>query len=426
MNPLKCYKPYKQDDFEYGIFINRLAPGKNSVTVNFASEDQDFTIIVRKNKKIFQKVTTQEKSVTINHLPEQSELTVQIISKKNKSAIRKFHTGDFLHDVINYVDKEETQYAHSGNFLGSPFIIRFQGKLWVTMDIFKNGGTKDNGHTATMLFVSEDEGKSWQFVCDFVPSQWGRLFVVNNELYFYGSNLFDNSIDLIKSNDGFNWGESVTIVEEGRTSPTQILVDDKYIVFAFRGVVGDNESHVKVASGNIRSGLMHPASWRISNEIVPDFAWGGDQTMRYAEEGNIVEYNNQIYVFLRFAYQTALVLHYDLQSNELRFEKTIDMECGWCKFYIEKYQGYYYAMGNTTCFPRQVMKLYRSCDLEKWDEVKIIDDITHLDKDLNGVQYPSFFIEKDKLYLVLRIALNGAETFHNSNATVFDILNVKI
>jgi len=422
---LQVYKPYKQQNFDYSIFINRLAPGKDNLIINFDSKDTEFIVKVFQEDKVINECKTTSKTAYIDKLPLNSFLSVQVFSKNNKSEVRKFHTGEYKHSLINYVDKEEKQYSYSGNFLGSPFITKFKNKLWVTMDIFKNGGIKNNGHIETMLFVSSDNGNSWDFVCDFVPAQWGRLFVLENTLYFIGSNLTENTTQIISSNDGYNWGESSLICKDGTTTPTSIAITKDYVVFTMRIILEGNNSHIIVARGDIKSGLLNSSSWVTSNVIVPDFSWGGDQTIHYAEEGNTIEHNGEIYVLLRFAFKKSLMLHYNVNDNVLKYFKTIDLECGWCKFFIEKYKDNYYAIGNHLCFPRQIVKLYKSKDFETWNEVKIIDDISCLDKDLNGIQYPSFFIEKNKIYLVLRIALNGSETFHNSNAIGFDVIDIK-
>jgi len=415
---LKAYRPYKQDNFNYDTFITRLAPGEKCVFIDFESRDKSFTISIFKDKEIIKEIKTDSNHAFITDLPINSLLSVKVTSEHFESEERKFHTGDYRLDLINYVDKEETQYAYSGNFLGSPFIIKFKNQLWATMDLFKNGGTTNNGHIETILFTSKNEGLSWDYVCDFVPSQWGRLFVLEDKLYFYGANLVDNTVEMICSNDGYSWGDSIKVLTGYVCTPTSIVVNKDYVIFALRSITS-KDSHLVLACGDIKKGLMNESSWKVSNEIIPEFSWGGDQNIRYSEEGNVIEYDEKIYALYRFAYKKSSMFSYDPITNTLKFENIIDLECGWCKFFIQKYNGTYYAIGNTTCFPRQVIKLYKSNDIEHWEEVKVIDDITYLDKDFNGIQYPSFFIEDDIIYLVLRIALNGSETFHNSNAIGF-------
>ena len=58
-------------------------------------------------------------------------------------------------------------------------------------------------------------------------------------------------------------------------------------------------------------------------------------------------------------------------------------------------------------------------DLENWETVRTLEDISERSVEFDGVQYPNFFVEIGNFYTVLRNALHGAHTFHDSNATVF-------
>jgi hypothetical protein len=65
-----------------------------------------------------------------------------------------------------------------------------------------------------------------------------------------------------------------------------------------------------------------------------------------------------------------------------------------------------------------------SDDLENWHVVRDIIDIRHLDRWKNGVQYVDFEIEGEELIFLCRTALNGADSFHNSNYSTFHRIKI--
>ena len=425
------YRPYKNSGTNYDIYICRIAPNKSSVVIDWISGKYGpFVVEIKENNVTIQRQVTYKYSAKIDGLKENSEYSVTVTSDAFKSNERLFVTGDYLFDVINYVHPKETQYLYSGNFLGSPSITRFKGDLYVTMDIFKNGGVS-TGHIGSYLYVSKDEGKSWAYVCDFVPAQWGRLFTLNDKLCFISSDLINKEMHYIESIDGVNFSKPTIIRKcDGyvvTTWPTQIAIYQNKIyvgcTYDFFNPNGESKSGLLI--GDINKDLLNEEAWTYTNTVTPEFSWGGDQTRKYMEEGNVIEYNGDIYMLFRFAFKKAVMLKLDKDTNELKFDKVIDAEFGWCKFFIEKdkKENCYYAMGNTICFPRHVINLYKSKDLEHWEKVKNILDISNMDKDYRGVQYPSFFIENDNFYTIIRTALNGSETFHNSNAITFSIIS---
>ena len=159
-------------------------------------------------------------------------------------------------------------------------------------------------------------------------------------------------------------------------------------------------------------------------QVEFDWCEHSDKNIRFAIEGNVVVKGGELFVLSRYAGKKALMWKYDKRNpqNAPIFHKVIDFDCGHCKFFIQEAEdGMYYAMGNTECYPRQILKLYRSNNLEDWETLKVLEDISSMPAETNGVQYPSFFIENGKFYTILRNALNDAHSFHDSNAIVFKV-----
>ena len=430
--------PYHNDDsaVNYNLMIVRVSPEKNGVILEWVGKTTgDFTVQIYRNKNLIVEMRSDKNEIEIDNLKSNTEYSAVIRADNQASDRRLFVTGDYLYPVVNYYNPKDRVYDFSGNFLGSPHIVRFHEKLFCTMDTFKNGGTA-SGHKQSIVFISDDDGKKWRYLSEIVPAEWGRFIIVKDELYFIGTKVGEGVI-FYKTTDGitFEKGDVISPEYDGKdvyfcSSPTHILVKGDYVYFVGGApyyIDGVAYSSLTMAKGNVKTGLLNKKSWTFSNTLYPDPAWNIDaENHRYAEESNVVERNGEIYVISRYFTNKALMTRYDKENNKLEFYKIIDLEIGYCKFYIEKNEedGYYYAMGNHRCFPRQILKLYRSKDLENWEYVKTIKDITETDKNLNGIQYPSFIIENNVAITVIRTALNGSENFHNSNAVTFAKINL--
>jgi hypothetical protein len=91
--------------------------------------------------------------------------------------------------------------------------------------------------------------------------------------------------------------------------------------------------------------------------------------------------------------------------------------------------GKYYTLATRITDPahvheRTLLSLMASDDLENWQVVRDIIDIRHLDRWKNGVQYVDFEIEGEELIFLCRTALNGADSFHNSNYSTFHRIKI--
>lgn len=402
------------------LHIVRLSPGINDVTIEVDSGGNPFYVDLFMGGSAINTFVSEKSTFTIEKLSPNTEYSVVARNASFSSEKRRFITGNYRFYPINYLHPKDDCYKESGHFLGSPCLIEFKNYLFAMMDVFDNGGT-NHGHLLSILYVSKNGGKDWSFVKYFRPAQWGTLFIFNEKLYFVATDLVNKGIGIFASDDGFNWSDQYRIADgDYATSPTNVAIKDNKIYLAPRehDTQGNSITHLLIGDGT--KDLLEKDSWIVTNGFMPPFSLGGDQTIHYAEEGNAVEYNGEIYALYRFAYKKALMLK--LVGTELQFYKVIDMECGWCKFVVKKDGDTYYAMGNNTCYPRNLISLYKSKDLEHWETVKVIEDIRSIeDIEHNGIQYPYFIIKNDKLYTLLRIALNEADTFHNSNVIGFKV-----
>ena len=68
---------------------------------------------------------------------------------------------------------------------------------------------------------------------------------------------------------------------------------------------------------------------------------------------------------------------------------------------------------------RATLSVYKSADLEHWSFVNDVLDYSHLDQQITAFQYPSVLIENSEALILSRTALNGADSFHDSNLITF-------
>ena len=100
--------------------------------------------------------------------------------------------------VVNYLHPDDSYYAFSGHALCSPSLVRHpDGHLLASMDVF-SGGFPQN---LTLIFRSDDDGKTWHYLSELMPCFWGKLFIHKGELYMlsvsteYGDLLIGKSVD---------------------------------------------------------------------------------------------------------------------------------------------------------------------------------------------------------------------------------------
>ncbi len=432
-NPFS-YRPYRLFGKEESpIQIVRVAPDRNSVRLEWLGEKKNYTLFFYKGEKTIKKIEITGTSALAEGFKENEEYSVNVSDGENTSEKRFFVTGDYRGEVINYLHPNDLKYDFSGRFLATPSIARFQENLYVVMDVFR-GGNQTGAFNLSLLFRSEDNGKNWNYVCDLLPCFWPTLFTADGKLCILACETELGSLVVSSSGNGVDWETPTVLIYGGgygnpgpHKSATPPLEYDGKLYFGVEyGGYGVKRFDSLVVSLELGKDVMNIDSWTVSDKRRVEFEWGGDLNIRFAIEGNIAERNGELFDILRFTAGKALMLHYDKNYPEKapEFYKVIDFPLGHCKFYIVKGEdGIYYAMGNETCYPRHIVALYRSRDLENWEKVKTLADISALSAADDGIQYPAFVMEGEKMYTVLRTGLNGADSFHNTNAVTFGIFD---
>lgn len=414
------------------IYICRLAPDTESVELQWLSEAESVEVVLCENGNEKKYRVNNSHSFSIDGLKKNMLYSVYVSDGKYESNIRLFNTGDYHGKVINYIHKDDKQFDQIGSFLGSPSVVRYKGELYVSMDIF----TKDEGSmNCTLIFKSSDNGVTWQYLTDIAPCEWGGLFVAQDKLCILGCSGENASAIISVSTDGLNWtipslvafGSSGTRAKYGIiVSPnSKIILNNKLYASYCIGSLGTGVIDCGILICDLNKDITDSTAWTRTNTVTVDHDWGGDPKIKYCEEGNIVEREGQIYCLLRFAHKRALMNKWD--GETYKFYKIVDLPVAHCKFVISSRQkdGFYYCIGNDRCYPREKILLLKSPDLEKWEIVQIVDDISDLQSETNGIQYPMFLPEGNDWPMVVRTALNDADSFHNSNSITFNRINIK-
>lgn len=358
--------------------------------------------------------------------------------------VRLVRTGDAPENttVINYLHPEDEQYAFSGRFLCSPSIARLSdGTLIAGMDVY--GGRM--AQNLMILFSSSDDGRTWQYLTDLYPFYWGSLFVHRGALYVLGLTTEYGNLQISRSTDGGKTWELPTILLYGSNvlcanggmhrAPMHVVPYGGRLYTTCEYGCWAMHSHLPaVLSVDENADLMCADNWVYTGFLPFTGKWAAECTPQgNTMEGNVVlAPDGELYNILRWSKGKALVLKMDKTDPEasLEYVSLIDMPVSSSMFRILPYKSGYILVTNRlkpTSYPtpeeenpyRYMLSLYRSDDLRHWDFLTDLIDGSDLPPKLTGFQYPSPVLCGDTLYLTIRSAYNGADSFHNSNTILF-------
>ncbi len=423
------YTPYvipngEQVDLPYVI---TLAPQDDKVKFEWVDlknpSNTECSAFLSYNGFEYEEVKISSNLAVMNVTPEKDCFLYIQTKDGRKSIPRPFRSGHYPGTVINYINPEDKQYIFSGRFLGSPFILKTtKGTLFVSLDYFDGA----QGQNFAQIYRSDDNGKTWQYVTDLFPAFWASLFEHNDKLYAVTLSHEYGDLTVLESLDeGKTWHGIVLSRGSGHfrhpgwhknTAPVVKHNGRIWIGIEF-GTWTTTQFSMSVLSIDENADFMNIENWTIAEHYIldkdlPDAenTWGGI-------EGNVVVTpDGELVNILRHGKKKALVLSIDKDNPKakLKFKEFIDFPMAYTKFDIKQDGDTYYAMGNLSP-NRNILDLYTSKDLKTWTKKKTLLDMSSYPAKYVGIQYPTFFIEGNKLKTVLRVAYNGADTFHNSN-----------
>ncbi|MBO5200128.1 MAG: hypothetical protein J6B93_02490 [Clostridia bacterium] len=446
------YRPYKPLLWNVGdIYICRVVPYTNSITLEWLGEDLgSYSVFFRKrNEGDFSLAgVTEENAFTILGLDTNTDYEFYVSSENKKSRTRLAHTGEGYGITVNYLHPEDEAYSFSGRYLCSPSMVRHpEGFLLASCDLYGPGHPQN----LTLIFRSDDNGASWHYLSELMPCFWGKLFIHRDELYMlactteYGDLVIGRSLDggrsfsapvtLLRGSGGKNGNVGV------HKNPQNIIIKDGRLWNTMEWGSWANSDYyhaVMVMSCGIDDDLLNPESWHFSEPVKYDPQWEGtvngvskgniEGTLTVAPDGNL--YNIMRYSIVRGEPPYGLVLAYKVNTEDpdapLAYSHSIKMPCNESKFTIkfDDTSGKYYSVATRIdCEKRKnrrsLLSLLCSTDLENWCVVCDLADYRDEDDDHIGFQYCDFEFDGDDLIYLCRTAINGANSFHDSNYLTF-------
>lgn len=446
------YAPYKPPMIEVGdIYICRIVPFEKSIHIEWLGEDgAQYSVFYRK-RNVDDFVCAGETTrcaFDILELEQETDYEFFVQAGEKHSRTRLARTGVcFFGSVVNYLHPEDDVYAFSGRYLCSPSFVRLpDGTLVASMDVF----TEFYPQTLSLVFRSEDDGKTWHYACELFPCFWGKLFVYQQELYMLACSTEYGDLLIAKSTDGGrSFGEPRVLLRGGNGKNGQPGVHkNPQPVVEYNGRLwntlewgswGQGYHAAMVASAPIGSDIMQPENWLFSEPVAYNSAWEGvpqGYSKGVLEGCLVVGPDQKLYNIMRYQmemltpnYGLALVFEVNTDHPEapLRYVRAMNFPANHSKFEIkyDEVSGYYYSLASRITDSknfnsRNLLSLMRSKDLYSWDVLSDVIDRRKQDPQKEGFQYVDFEIEGEDILFLCRTAINGAHNFHDANYSVFD------
>lgn len=440
------YAPYRPFLTEVGdIYICRVVPFEDKIHFEWLEKCGECSVYIRiKGEGEFALVgRTEENEFDITYLETGKDYEFYVESGDKKSRVRLAHTGKCVGTTVNYLHPEDDAYAFSGKYLCSPSLVRLpNGRLLASMDVFANGYPQN----LTLIYSSDDDGKTWHYLSELMPCFWGKLFVHKDELYMlsvsteYGDLLIGKSTDggksfsapvtLLRGANGKHGSEGV------HKNPQNIVYHNGRIYESLEwGSWGNLEYNhaAMVMSADENSDLLNPESWSFSYPVKFDYFTDELKSLKkpvMTIEGTLVEdKEGKLLDVMRFG-KRGTVLVYKVNEKDhdapLEFNSLIQMDTGFSKFMIkyDKVSDKYYSVvsrlyeGGTES-SRNLLALMASDDLKNWSLACDILDYRETDPNYVGFQYVDFEFDGDDIIFLCRTAFNGAHNFHDANYSTF-------
>jgi len=431
--------------------ICRLAPFETGVEVEVLEPGASVHIREKDTREPWRIVRTEGRAAVIGGLRPDTdyELFAQIPGGA-RGRPRYARTGFYPDRIVNYLYPQDDAYAFSGRYLCSPTLVRVpSGALIAGMDVFEGGGPQD----LTLLFLSEDKGITWRYLCDLFPAYWGALFVHRGVLYNLCTHTENGHVLIGASYDeGFTWTGPILLFAGGngprscgfQRQPVPIITHGGKLITSID--CGAWSSPTKYGTATLfaqdDADLLDPSSWTISDITYyspgwPDSPEGGQITLL---EGSVYEAaDGRLVNLLRMQMDRsnpscgkACLLELDPEHLERapKFLKIIDMPTGAnSRTHIlrDPVGGKYWGIGNLVTDPdtprmRSVLALTFSDDGYGWRVAKILLDYSERNPAEVGFQYTSFVFDGDDILYLSRTAFNGAHNFHDANCQTFGVV----
>lgn len=442
------FSPYRPPFFEVGEpYLCRVAPSERAITLEWLGEENGhYRVFWRPEgdgEFLFADVTGT--SYPIESLSPDTDYECYVEGAQGKSRVRLARTCAIEGTVVNYLHPRDGAYAYSGQYLCSPCLLRHpDGYLLASMDIFASEAPQN----LTLIFRSDDNGKTWHYQCELYPCFWGRMFVHRGALYMIACSTEYGDLLIGRSDDGGKTFGVPTVLLRGschsktagvhkNPQPPMLYRGKLYMTMEW-GSWGEGYHAAMVASVPEEADPLDAGAWRFTEPVRYDPTWNGvaegkstgniEGTLAVFPDGNL--YNVMRYDMSRCTPSNGLVLAYRVNPDDpeapLLYDHAIALPGNNSKFTIryDEERGYYYTiisriLGVGHGGDRNLLSLMRSRDGDHWTLVCDLIDHRDLDPKKIGFQYVDFFFEGDDLLWLCRTAWGEPHNFHDANYSVF-------
>lgn len=439
------YSPYHPFLWEVGdIYVCRVAPDKNSIHLEWLSSgDGEYQIFCRKrgDEEFLDCGVTTLCEFDIIGLESDTDYEFFVRSDEKKSRVRLARCAECVGTVVNYLHPDDNCYAFSGKALCSPSLVRHpDGFLLASMDVFKG----ESPQNLTLIFRSDDDGKTWHYISELMPCFWGKLFIHKGELYMLSVSTEYGDLLIGKSDDGgktFSAPVALLRGSNGKRGFAGIHKNPQNVVYHNGRIYETLEwgswldkgyfHGAMVMSCDENADLLEPENWHFTPPIVHDPSWeGADPNAKHGNiEGTLtVAPDGKLYNIMRYQTNQKKVLAFLVDDDPdvpLKYSHAISFDGNLSKFMIkyDAVSGRYYSIISRRIdepkTARNLLSLVSSNDLEKWELVCDLIDRRYDDPRMIGFQYVDFEIEGEDLIYLCRTSMNGAANYHDANYSTF-------
>ena len=440
------YAPYRPFLWNVGdIYICRIAPSATTIHLEWLSaEENSYEIFCRKRgDEAFAPIgKTAALEYDITNLEADTDYEIFVSSGNKKSRVRLARCADAVGTVVNYLHPDDTCYSFSGRALCSPSLVRHpDGYLLASMDVFAG----EHPQNLSLIFRSDDEGKTWHYVSELMPCFWGKMFIHKGELYMlsvsteYGDLLIGKSIDGGKT---FSAPVSLLRGANGKKGYAGVHKNPQNIVYHNGRIYNTLEwgswldkgycHGAMVMSCDENADLLDPENWNFTPPVVHDLNWNGaapDGKAGNIEGTLVIAPDGKLYNYMR--YQTQLekkILVFSVPDDPdapIEYSHPVAFDGNLSKFMIkfDEVSGRYYSIISRRIdepkTARNLLSLVSSANLSDWELVCDLSDRRHDDPKMVGFQYVDFEIEGDDIIYLCRTAMNNAKNYHDANYSTF-------
>jgi len=452
------YAPYKPFLYDMGdIYICRIVPCMDSIHFEWIEKTGEVSVYYKKtDAESFELAgKTKEQFFDITGLEPDCDYAFYVEEKGRKSLVRLARTGEYVGTLVNYLHPDDTFYAFSGRYLCSPSMVRHPGGfLLASCDLYAHEAPQN----LTLIYRSDDEGKTWHYVTDLMPCFWGQMFIHKGELYMLSVSTEYGDLLIGKSTDGGKTFCTPTVICRGsgrrnvpgvHKTPMNKVTYKGRMYFTMEWGSWDNVLEnadyyhaASVLSVSEDADLLVAENWSIAQPVKYDYnnplaAKGKKGEIRENIEGNMVVFpDGNLYNVMRYQTtvhsdpQFGVAIVYKVNTEDpdapMSFHKIIKFPGNNSKFLImyDEKSGYYYCIGNyigelSRSYYRDILVLLKSKDAENWEVVKRLIDYGDIDPNHYGFQYVDFHIEGEDIIYLCRTAMNNPHNHHDSNCITF-------